>query len=258
MRPRVTVLKFGSSLLADPVGYAVAAEEIERHVGSDHLGSEYCGSDHRVLVVVSARRGATDRLFRDARRVSTRPGSSLLAHLLRTGEDASAALLGLTLEGRGRCVGVLTADELDLRTTGPLDDGEPCDAAVSRLARALGRHEIIVVPGFVGRSREGEPSTLGRGGSDYTALYLASRLRAEEVRLVKDVDGVHAADPRGSGLRSSPFAGATCEDVERVGNGVVQSKALRFADRVGLSFRVAGVGGEGTRVHAGAGKPVGV
>lgn len=274
---RVVVLKFGSSLLDGPGGYRMAVEEIGRWVARGH----------RLLVVVSARRGRTDELLREARAVTgprdgaemgdgSETGSgaetsfgpvvrgdamaagsdatapcepSLVARLLRTGEEASVALLGLAAARAGLSTAVLGADELGLRTTGPVDDAEPVDVDLAALRIALGRHAVAIVPGFVGRNARGWPTLLGRGGSDYTALYLGSRVGAAEIRLVKDVDGVFEGDP--GELEARPLASASWDDVERVGGGVVQSKALRFAEREGLGFRVAAPGGRGTRVGGG-------
>lgn len=249
----VVVLKFGSSLLDGAAGYRVAVGEIRRSV---HAGK-------RALVVVSAKRGITDGLLRQARAVTEhaaerRPGiddPSLVARLLRTGEEASAALLGLAVTDAGFRARVLGVDELGLITEGPEDDAEPVDVDVAAMRRTMARHDVTIVPGFAGRDVRGRPTILGRGGSDYTALFLGRAVGADEIRLVKDVDGVFARDP-GAGdlgeergpppMRSLPSA--SWELVERLGGGVVQTKALRFAKQERLAFRVAAPGGVGTRV----------
>jgi homoserine dehydrogenase len=246
----VAVLKFGSSLLRDEQGFCSAVAEVAREV---ETGS-------RVVVVVSAVKGTTDRLTALAQQLADRPAARLLSLLLRTGEDASVALLGIALVQHGLNAHALSGDELGLRTTGPLQDADPKDANVDRLEACLHAHDVVVVPGFVGRDVTGHPSVLGRGGSDLTALFLGERLAAKRIRLIKDVDGVYPTDPRSSappgdparGARSSPapLKEATWSEVERIGNGVVQPKALWFAERAGLSFRVSGVGGRGTLVRA--------
>lgn len=234
----VAVLKFGSSLLAGAEGFRVAAEEVRRHV---RLG-------YRVVAVVSAMRGATDRLLETVSEITDRPAGGFVAHLLRTGEEASGALLGIALTEVGMHAHVQAVDVLGLRTVGPLHDAEPVDADFVRLVTCLRDHEAVVVPGFIGADGSGSPSLLGRGGSDLTALFLAGRLGAEEVRLIKDVDGVHPWDPGSDRGTSSALPAASWQEVARVGNGVVQEKALRFAERRGLEFRVAAPGGEGTLV----------
>jgi homoserine dehydrogenase len=234
----VTVLKFGSSLLCGNEGFEHAVDEISRELARGH----------RVVAVVSAMKGTTDRLLSDARGLSRKPAQRLLSVLLRTGEDASVALLGIALVQVDLNAHVLTAEELRLRTTGPLHDADPDGVDLDRLVSCLRAHDVIVVPGFAGTDREGHPSLLGRGGSDLTALYLGERLGAEEVRLVKDVDGVYPHDPNAGGVPCEPLESTTWREVERIGNGVVQPKALHFAERCGLSFRVAAVAGAGTWV----------
>jgi homoserine dehydrogenase len=234
----VTVLKFGSSLLADGAGFCVAVDEIAREV---HRG-------RRVLAVVSAMQGTTDRLLEAAAALTDRPADGLLSTLLQTGEDASVALLAIALTARGTNALGVGADALSLRTSGPLRDAEPVAVDLERLTTRLSVHQVVVVPGFVGRDASGSPSLLGRGGSDLTALFLAAQLGAEEVRLVKDVDGVFAHDPRRGPADATALAHATWEEVGRVGNGVVQEKALRFAEAHGVAFRVAAPRGRGTLV----------
>jgi homoserine dehydrogenase len=234
----LSVLKFGSSILRDVDGYRIAAAEIDREVRGGRS----------VLVVVSASYGTTDHLLAAAADLSDPPVPELLASLLTTGEDASVALLGMALTARGLRTGTLSAEALALTTTGPLDDAIPVDVAADRLVRSLSTYQVVVAPGFVGRDLGGAPSLLGRGGSDLTALFLASALGAHSVRLVKDVEGVYPADPSADATSTSPLRTASWREVARVGNGVVQGKALGFAERHGLSFRVASPGGRGTLV----------
>jgi homoserine dehydrogenase len=241
-REPISVLKFGSSLFSDAPGYRVAAGEVARAVDAGY----------RVLAVVSAMRGATDRLMRSATQLSNRPAYGLLSNLLKTGEEASVALLAIALTTAGLHAHGIGTEELALRTSGPLDDADPIGVDRDRLATLLAAHQVLVVPGFVGTDVGGSPSLLGRGGSDLTALFLAERLGAAEVRLVKDVDGVHPRDPRLSGRPSAPLATASWSEVGRIGNGLVQAKALRFAERHALTFRVAAPGGRGTLVGVGA------
>lgn len=236
-RGPLSVLKFGSSLLRDADGFRVASEEVGREVARGR----------RVLAVVSAMSGATDRLLGTAVALCE-PPAALLASLLETGEDASVALLGIALTSRGLLTQTVSAGALDLRTTGSLHDADPVGVDAPRLVSWLSTHEVVVVPGFIGRDRAGSPSLLGRGGSDLTALFLAEELGAREVRLVKDVDGVHRTDPKLDPRRSAPLERASWSQVGRIGNGVVQDKALQYAERFGIRFRVAAPGGCGTFV----------
>ncbi len=239
----VSVLKFGSSVLAGPEGFKAAAEEVVRELAEGR----------RVVAVVSAPPGATDALLRSAEALTcTTPGvvpGGLVSRLLATGEAVSVALLGIALAVRGVSAHLLDAEKLGLRTRGPVLDADPVDLDAERIRRFLDVHPVLVVPGFLGVSEDGEPSVLGRGGSDMTALFLADRLDAVECRLVKDVDGVHASDPR-LDPRAPVFQHASWQVVIDVGGELVQEKAVRFAAERGRSFRVAAFGGKGTWVGA--------
>ena len=229
--------EFGSSLLSDAAGFRLASDEIRMDVSLSH----------RVLAVVSAMRGTTDRLLDTATQLSDPPAGCLLSSLLKTGEDASGALLGIALTAEGVHAHALLADALGLRTCGPLHDAEPIGADLVALETCLRAHEVVVVPGYVGDRRVGV-ALLGRGGSDLTALFLAAQLGAEEVRLVKDVDGVHRWDPKAGDKPSDPLDTASWSEVERIGNGVVQGKALRYAERYSrVQGRCAGRAGDARR-----------
>ncbi len=202
----------------------------------------------RVVAVVSAMGNATNRLLAAAQAVTPAPPDALVGPLLATGEDASVALLLIALFGAGVDAEGATASRIPVRTKGCLLDADPVEVDVEALVEVLRRRQVLVVPGFVGVDMAtGAPSLLGRGGSDLTALFLGQALRAVSVRLLKDVDGIFPADPkRVKGL--SAFTRANWEAARRFGGGVVQEKALNFASRHALGFRVGAVGGVGTRV----------
>jgi len=235
---RLRILKFGSSVLREPASYAAAAAQIASEVGSGA----------RVIAVVSALEGQTDALLAAARGVSADPPTHLVAALLATGEDASVSLLVMALAEAGITASTISSWRSPVRTDGPPVDSEPVGVDREALIAELNRARVLVVPGFVGIDwRSGAPTLLGRGGSDLTALALGYWLEAEEVRLLKDEDGIYPADPkRVSGLE--PLAEVTCGGARRIGGEVVQEKALLYADRHGLAFRVAAPGGRGTLV----------
>ena len=241
------VLKFGSSLLACPNDYARVAEAITGEVARG------C----RVLAVVSAMAGTTDSLLsaarsvghtrRPARSASALPPDRLMGALLATGEEASVALLVLALAARGLPARGFRPWEAPVRTRGPLHDADPVGVDAHAIRAALTEHGVVVMPGFVGVDESGTPSVLGRGGSDLTALFLGDALDADEIRLVKDVDGVYPADPRlHPGLR--PLTDLSWSQARAVGGCVVQPKAVAYAEQRGMSFRIEGVQGRGTRV----------
>lgn len=237
-RPLI-VLKFGSSVLDGPRGFETAAAEV---VSQIHRG-------RRVVAVVSAPAGTTDTLLRSAEELSERPPQALVSRLLATGEAASVALLAIALAQRGVDSHALGPESLGLRTAGPILDADPVDVDVARLTGLFAIHAVVVAPGFVGTDLAGEPTLLGRGGSDLTALFLAYWLGAEECRLVKDVDGIFPADPR-KVPGTAPFERTSWDVALSVGGEVVQPKAVAFASALKMPFRVAAPGGRGTWVGA--------
>ncbi|MDE2761302.1 MAG: hypothetical protein OXQ94_05880 [Gemmatimonadota bacterium] len=240
------VLKFGSSVLARPEDYGRAAEEVRAEVAGG------C----KVVAVVSAMGRTTDQLLAAVRRVTEAPADALVAAVLGTGEEASVALLAMALDAREVSVNAFTRTTIPIRTRGPLQDADPVDVDAERILSVLESVDVVVFPGFVGVDAAGSPSLLGRGGTDLTALFLGHALGAAETRLVKDVDGIFPGDP-GEKPDAAPFAYLSWEGARRIGGGVVQEKALAFAARHGLGFRVAAQGGRGTWVGALAEVPPG-
>ena len=233
----LSVLKFGSSVLGRPDDYLAAAETI----------AVEAAQRRKVVAVVSAMGQTTDTLLAAARSVTGAPPDTLLGSLLATGEDASVALLTLALATRGVPAAAIDTRRVPVVTRGALDDAEPIFVDAARIHAALRTRAAVVFPGFVGEDVSGVPSLLGRGGSDLTALFLGDALAASEIRLVKDVDGIFPLDPNGrEGL--APYAEVTWAEARRVGGGVVQAKAIDYAERRGIRFRVTGLGGAGTRV----------
>lgn len=240
MRRPLTVLKLGGSVLRGERDLAQAVHEVYRWA-----------REGPVVVVVSALRGATDGLIAQAERLGPRPQPAALAALVATGEQAAAALLVLALDRAGLPAEVLDAARLGLRTRGALLEAEPVHLDTGVLGRIIGSGAVAVVPGFLGRTVDGAISLLGRGGSDYSALFLADRLRASRCRLIKDTDGLYDRDPaRHTSARR--YQALSWDDALRLGGGVVQHRALRFARSRRLEFEVGTWrAAEATRVGAG-------
>lgn len=236
----VCVLKFGSSVLECPADYPRVAEALWAETTAGR----------KVVAVVSAMGGTTDALLAAARAVAPTSPDSLMGALLATGEDASVALLVLALAARGVRARGTCASRLPILTRGALDDADPVAVDTAQLRAALRESDVVVFPGFVGVDVTGVPSLLGRGGSDLTALFLGHALGGAEVRLVKDVDGVYPADPRTNpGIEA--YDEMSWGEAIRVGGEIVQGKAVEFAERNRMRFRVAGLGGRGTWVGMG-------
>lgn len=233
--PRLIVLKLGGSVLTGDEAIPAAAREVIAWVARGY----------RVVAVVSALEGRTDRLFERAGGFGADPWAT--AALVATGELESAALLTLSLRAAGCAAVTLDAGAIGLRTGADPLDAAALDVDTRALRRALGREGVLVVPGFLGRDDRGRTTLLGRGGSDLTALFIAGRLGAR-CRLVKDVPGLYECDPkRDPGARL--FADVSWDDALRLDGAIVQHKGVRFARGIGLPFEVGAPGGEfATRV----------
>ncbi len=238
----LTVLKFGSSVLGTERDYAAAVAGIRRHLGRGE----------RVLAVVSALRGATDRLLEDAHFFGPQPEPGATASLLATGETASAARLALALNAAGVEAALLDPGAIGLTTHGPRLDADPVAVNADAVRRALEPSGAAVVAGFYGRDSAGGYALFGRGGSDLTALFLAHRLGARTCRLLKDVDGVYERDPAGAGRAPRRYEQLSWDDALKLGSRVVQPKTLHYARKERIEFEVGAVASSaGTRVGPG-------
>jgi homoserine dehydrogenase len=246
----LTVLKFGGSVLRDESDLDLGVNEIERWIGAARNGES-----GRVIAVVSAFGGTTDRLLADARRLSGAGGGgrslddadpAALAMLLATGEFTTASMLGLALARRGIAAKVLGPAAVSLRTEGGGSDANPTAIDAAALHKALSAATVAVVPGFIALDPHGHLSLLGRGGSDLTALFLAAELNAERCRLMKDVDGVYDRDPNAKANAGTArrYRSLHWDEALTLDGGIVQHKAVRLARSRGLAFEVGSWGRE--------------
>lgn len=242
------VLKIGGSVLTGPAGYAAAASHLVARLASEPQA--------RFVVVVSAEFGHTDALRDEASAIGAtgpgRPdsggrGAALLDLLWSTGETRSVALLSPRLRALGASATGLAVHETGLeRAAG----GDGLVLAPGRLAPALAAHRIVVVPGFVALEDQ-RIVTLGRGGSDWSAVLLATALGATRCERIKDVDGDFTADPavrpEARLISCLPFTAAlhTAED----GCPLVQRHALAEAARARLPLVIRSLASPGTLVQ---------
>lgn len=228
---RIIVLKFGSSVLRNENDLPTAVHEIYR----------WWRDGFQVVAVVSAFGNTTDELTQRAHAVCDQPDNELVAALLATGEATSSVLLGLALNRSGIPTSVLDAEQAGLITDGPVLDSNLTAVDTAGVLTALSRG-VVVLPGFVGKSRSGKTTLLGRGGSDLTALFLAQRFGGT-CRLIKDVDGLYTSDPNShSGPLAARFSRVSYTTATRVGGAVVQRKAIEFAEHQRLRFSVSSIG----------------
>ncbi|MEW6192851.1 MAG: aspartate kinase [Bacillota bacterium] len=180
------VQKFGGSSVADAARIKRVAQRVWR--------TRQEGND--VVVVVSAMGDTTDDLISLARKVAVEPAAREMDQLLSTGEQVSIALLAMALQDLGADAISLTGQQAGITTDGVYGKASITGVATERLRAELDAGKIVVVAGFQGVGPTGDVTTLGRGGSDTTAVALAAALGADRCEIYTDVDGVYTADPR--------------------------------------------------------------
>src|ERR1700722_4608644 len=238
----VVVLKFGSSVLGSRADLLNAVHEIYRWY-RDGSG---------VIVVVSAIGKATETLLEQSREFSESPEPFATAELLATGERTSAALLGIALDRAGVPARVVNPREIGFEVAGSPLDSEPVRIDVRRIEELLRNHPVLIVPGFFGTDTAGRTHLLGRGGSDLTAAFIASELKAR-CRLLKDVDGVYESDPAQQNTHPRRFEALGYEDALRAAGKLIQPKAVEHFRSHGTSCEVAALAlPYHTLVHSGA------
>ncbi len=195
---------------------------------------------HQVAVVVSAMGDSTDRLIELAREVCAEPDARELDALLATGEMVATALLAIALKKCGRSAKSYNALQLPIETTGLPGRARIHSVECAGLKQDLAAGTVPVVAGFQGRAPNGDITTIGRGGSDTTAVALAVVLKADECQILTDVDGVYTTDPRmvpeARRLERVSFE----EMLELAGQGsrVLHLRSVEFAARHGMKLRV--------------------
>jgi homoserine dehydrogenase len=224
------VLKFGSSVLQSAASLPIAVAEIYRHYRE--------GS--RVVVVVSAFERVTDTLCTAAQTLGPDPDPATLAALVSTGEIVSAAQLTLALHRAGVSAQMVDPREFELTAAGDRGNAALSSLKLEQLNGRLSQTSVVVVPGFFARSDEGGVSLLGRGGSDFTALYLAHALRAR-CCLLRDVDGLYESDPALGGHPGRFVLADYATALSRAGP-LIQSKAVHFARDRTLTLDIGRVG----------------
>jgi len=228
---KLCVLKFGSSVLERPEDYRTVAQEVYRHIRDGE----------KIVAVVSALAGETDRLLAQAGEVGGDPAPALVARLARTGELHSAALLALALARMGMRACTLDPHEMGLVATGDPLDANLDDLDAEAVHAKFVDHDVVVVPGFTAGHDEHGVVTLGRGGTDLSAVFFAARLGSKRVRLLKDVDGVYAEDPAANPL-AERYGALSYDMAAEASEGLIQPKAIEAARAAGIAIEIAAIG----------------
>ncbi len=195
---------------------------------------------HDVVVVVSAMSGETNRLIDLAHQVSPQPDPREYDVLVSTGEQVTIALLAMVLNARGCRARSFTGGQVHIRTDSVHTKARIVEIDEARVRRELEAGTVVVVAGFQGVDEEGNITTLGRGGSDTTAVALAAALGADECQIFTDVDGVYTTDPRvePNARRLDRITFEEMLEMASLGSKVLQIRAVEFAGKYSVPLRV--------------------
>lgn len=195
---------------------------------------------HEVVVVVSAMGHETDRLVQLANSISPEPALREYDALLATGEQVSAAMVSLCLIAAGSPAQSFTGGQAKIRTDKRHSKAQITSIDVAPLKAALAQGVIPVVTGFQGIDEASNITTIGRGGSDTTAVMLAAALNADECQIYTDVDGVYTSDPKivHEARRLDKITFGEMLELARLGAEVLQTSSVRLAERHRVSLRV--------------------
>ena len=227
---RLIVQKYG--------GTSVGSPERIRNVARRLVETQREGCS--VVAVISAMAGVTDDLIKLAHEISPDPTKRELDILLATGEHAASALIAMAVNALGAKAISLTGAEAGILTDPIHTKARIANISPKQIQELLAENYIVIVAGFQGQSAEGETTTLGRGGSDLTAIALAGALNADACQIFTDVEGVFTCDPRvvSDAKKMSEIAYDELLEMASAGAKVMQSRAVEFAKKFGVEFEV--------------------
>ena len=224
------VQKYGGT----SVGNTERIQNVARRV------AQYRAKGDQVVVVVSAMSGVTDKLIGLAKEITPLPDEREMDMLLATGEQQTIALAAIALQAQGQKAVSFTGAQAGIVTDGTHTKARIQNITPDEVHKALDEGNVVIVAGFQGRTRDGDITTLGRGGSDLSAIALAAALKADLCQIYTDVDGVYTADPRlVPAARKIPEISYD-EMLEMAGAGskVMQLRSVEFAKKFNVVFEV--------------------
>ena len=219
-------------------GTSVGTIERIEAVAEKIVGFRERGDD--VVVVVSAMSGETNRLIGLAGEINDEPSPREMDVLVSTGEQVTIALLSMALQKRGYDARSYTGSQVRILTDSSHSKARIQEIDAHRMEHDLSKGRVVVVAGFQGSDENGNITTLGRGGSDTTAVALAAALTADECQIYTDVDGVYTTDPRvvGGARRLDQITFEEMLEMASQGSKVLQIRAVEFAGKYKVPLRV--------------------
>ena len=202
--------------------------------------SRYHANGDRVVVVVSAMSGVTDNLIKLAKEIMPLPSEREMDMLLATGEQTTIALAAMALHALGIDACSMTGAQAGIVTDGVHTKAKIQNITPKQVHEQLNARKVVIVAGFQGQTQEGQITTLGRGGSDLTAIALAAALKADLCQIYTDVDGVYTADPRivKTARKLPVISYDEMLELASLGAKVMQSRSVEFAKKFGVIFEV--------------------
>jgi aspartate kinase len=224
------VQKYGGTSVGNPERILNVARRV--------IATQEAGN--RVVVVVSAMSGVTDSLIKLAREVSSTPTEREMDVLLATGEQTTIALTAMALNGLGKKAVSLTGAQAGITTDGVHTRAKIAHVTPKQVHNYLKDDHVVIVAGFQGETSDGRITTLGRGGSDLTAIAMAAALKADICQIFTDVDGVYTCDPRvvPSARKLDEISYDEMLEMASSGSKVMQSRSVEFAKKFGVVFEV--------------------
>lgn len=237
----IIVQKFGGTSVGSDERISAVAEIIKQ-----------ANDKERVVVVVSAMSGETNRLIGLAKTFGDNPDTREFDALISTGEKVSASLLAMALSSIGIKAKSFSASQISMKTTNQHSKAKIIDIDGDKILASLAEGIVPIITGFQGITESGDITTLGRGGSDTTAVAIAAHIKASRCDIYTDVDGVYTTDPR-IVPEAKKLKSITMEEMlEMAGQGakVVQIRAVEFANKYNVPIRVLSSfeEGEGTLI----------
>ncbi|MGA1193216.1 MAG: aspartate kinase [Kiritimatiellia bacterium] len=219
-------------------GSSVADADCMRRVARRILNTRDQGN--QVVVVVSAMGDTTDDLIALAKQVNTDPHEREMDMLMASGEQISSAILAMTLHAMGAGAIAMSGPQAGIYTDATHTKAKITDIRPKRIFEQLKQGKIVIIAGFQGINPNEDIATLGRGGSDTTAVALAAPLKADRCQILKDVEGVYTANPRvvKDAVKLDDIAYDEMLELASLGSEVLQSRAVEFAKKYGVVLEV--------------------
>lgn len=226
----IIVQKFGGTSVANP----------ERIKAAANIAIKTYNQGHQVVIVVSAMSGETNKLIKLCEEMMTSPELREYDSIVSTGEQVTSGLMALSLINLGFKAKSYSGHQVKIETDGAHSKARILNIEDTNLKKDLKNGFIIVVTGFQGVDKDGNITTLGRGGSDTTAVALAAALKADECQIYTDVDGIYTTDPRvvpeAKKLKSINFEEML--EMSSLGSKVLQTRSVEFAGKYKVKLRV--------------------